>query len=57
MEKKPAIRFERYNEDWEQRKLGELFQEYSEKNHEELPALMIVQGEGTIRREWILVMP
>ena len=51
MEKKPAIRFERYNEDWEQRKLGELFQEYSEKNHEELPALMIVQGEGTIRRE------
>lgn len=51
MKKKPAIRFEGYTADWEQRKLGELFQEYSEKNHEELPALMIVQGEGTIRRE------
>lgn len=51
MEKKPAIRFEGYTADWEQRKLGDLFQEYSEKNHEELPALMIVQGEGTIRRE------
>lgn len=37
--------------DWEQRKLGDVFEEYSEKNHEELPALMIIQGGGTIRRE------
>ena len=36
---------------WEQRKLGEVFVEYSEKNHEELPALMIIQGGGTIRRD------
>ena len=36
---------------WEQRKLGEIFEEYSEKDHEELPALMIIQGYGTIRRD------
>ena len=31
--------------------MGDIFEEYSEKNHEELPALMIIQGGGTIRRE------
>ena len=36
---------------WEQRKLGEVFQEYSEKNHPELPALTIIQGGGTVLRE------
>ena len=36
---------------WEQRKLGDVFKEYSEKHHEELPALTIVQGGGTIFRE------
>lgn len=36
---------------WEQRKLGDVFVEYSEKNHEELPALTIIQGGGTIRRD------
>ena len=36
---------------WEQRKLGEVFEEYSEKNHEELPPLTIIQGGGTILRE------
>ena len=36
---------------WEQRKLGEVFQEYSEKNHPELPTLTIVQGGGTVLRE------
>lgn len=49
--KKPAIRFAGFTEDWEQRKLGEIFEEYSEKKHEELPALMIIQGSGTIRRD------
>ena len=29
----------------------EVFEEYSEKNHEELPALTIIQGGGTILRE------
>ena len=36
---------------WEQRELGEVFEEYSEKNHEELPPLTIIQGKGTILRE------
>ena len=37
--------------DWEQRKLGDVFKEYSEKHHEELPALTIIQGGGTILRK------
>ena len=36
---------------WEQRKLGDVFIEYSEKNHIDLPPLMIIQGGGTIRRD------
>ena len=47
----PEIRFKGFTDAWEQRKLGEIFEEYSEKNHEELPALMIIQGCGTIRRD------
>ena len=48
---KPQIRFSGFNDTWEQRKLGDVFEEYSEKNHEELPALMIIQGKGTCRRQ------
>ena len=48
---KPNIRFKGYTEDWKQRKLGDVFKEYSEKNHAEQPALTIMQGEGTIKRE------
>lgn len=47
----PEIRFAGFSEPWEERELGDIFKEYSEKNHEELPALMIVQGGGTIRRD------
>ena len=47
----PKIRFPGFTEPWEHRKLGDVFVEYSEKNHEELPALMIIQGGGTIRRD------
>lgn len=36
---------------WEQRKLGDVFKEYSEKNHTELPTLTIIQGGGTVKRE------
>ena len=50
-EKNPEIRFEGFTDAWEQRKLGDVFKEYSEKHHEELPALTIVQGGGTIFRE------
>ena len=50
-EKKPRRRFKGFTDDWEQRKLGDIFIEYSEKNHTELPPLTIVQGKGTIRRD------
>lgn len=45
------IRFAGFAGDWEQRKLGEVFKEYSEKNHPELPALTVIQGGGTVKRE------
>ena len=47
----PEIRFVGFTDDWEQRKLGDIFKEYSEKKHSELPALTIIQGKGTIKRE------
>ncbi len=47
----PEIRFSGFTDAWEQRKLGEVFEEYSEKKHEELPPLTIIQGGGTILRE------
>ena len=50
-ETSPRVRFPDFTAPWEQRKLGDVFQEYSEKNHEELPALTIIQGKGTILRE------
>lgn len=46
----PAIRFAGFTEPWEQRKLEDIFKEYSEKNHAELPPLTIIQGQGTILR-------
>jgi len=49
--KVPEIRFKGFTDDWEQRKLGEVFKEYSEKNHTELPVLTIIQGVGTVKRE------
>ena len=48
---KPTIRFRGFDDEWEQRKLGDVFKEYSEKNHTELPALTIIQGGGTVKRE------
>ena len=47
----PELRFPGFTEAWEQRKLGNVFKEYSEKNHTELPALTIIQGSGTVKRE------
>ena len=47
----PAIRFAGFTDAWEQRKLGDIFEEYTEKGHAELPALTIIQGGGTIRRD------
>ena len=36
---------------WEQRKMGEIFEEYSEKNRADLPPLTIIQGGGTVYRD------
>ena len=47
----PQVRFKGFTDAWEQREFGEVFVEYSEKNHEELPPLTIIQGKGTILRE------
>lgn len=47
----PAIRFAGFTDAWEQRKFGNVFEEYSEKGHPELSALTIIQGSGTIRRD------
>ena len=47
----PKIRFKEFTDAWEQRKLGDVFKEYSEKNHTELPPLTIIQGGGTVKRE------
>ena len=47
----PEIRFSGFTDPWEQRKLGHVFVEYSEKGHPELPALTIIQGGGTVRRD------
>ena len=49
--KAPEIRFPGFTDDWEQRKLGDVFKEYSDKGHPELPALTIVQGGGTVFRD------
>lgn len=49
--KTPQVRFKGFTDTWEQRKLGDIFDEYSEKGHPELPALTIIQGGGTIRRD------
>ncbi len=47
----PEIRFADFEKDWKEQQFGEVFAEYCEKNHEELPPLTIVQGGGTILRE------
>ena len=47
----PRLRFLGFTEPWEQRKFGDIFKEYSEKGHIELPALTIIQGGGTVKRE------
>lgn len=51
MKKVPAVRFKGFTGDWEQRKLGAIFEEYSDKGHPNLSALTIIQGGGTIRRD------
>lgn len=49
-EKVPKVRFPGFTSPWEQRKFGDVFEEYSDKGYPNLPALTIIQGGGTIRR-------
>ena len=46
--KVPKLRFPRFTEDWEQRKLGEIIQERNEQQVEssEYPLMSFVQGIG-----------
>ena len=46
----PKLRLPGFADPWERRELGELFTERSEKGRDDLPALTIIQGGGTIRR-------
>ena len=47
----PEIRFPGFTGPWGQRRLGDVFKEYSDKGHPELPALTILQGGGTVLRD------
>ena len=47
----PEVRFQGFTGAWERKRLDEVFFEHTEKGNPELPALTIVQGGGTIKRE------
>lgn len=47
----PEIRFPGFSEPWERRRFKDIFIEYSEKGHANLPVLTIIQGFGTVRRD------
>ena len=47
----PEIRFGEFEGEWELKKFGDVFEEYTEKNHADLPPLTIIQGKGTILRD------
>ena len=38
----PAVRFNGFTDPWEQRRFGDVFEEYSEKNRAVLPPLTIL---------------
>ena len=47
----PEVRFPGFTGAWERKRLDDVFSEHTEKGHPELPALTIVQGGGTIKRD------
>lgn len=49
-EKVPEIRFPEFTDDWEQRKLGELFKERSERANGDEELLSVTIGNGVIRQ-------
>lgn len=50
-EQNPRIRFPNHTSSWDQRRLGDVFEERSQKQHPELPVLTIIQGSGTVTRD------
>jgi len=49
--RKPAIRFKKFTDAWEQRKALELFMSTTDKGHSELPVLSATQNRGMIKRD------
>ena len=49
----PEIRFAGFTDPWEQRKLGELFEEHSEEIEMTACCLRIIQGGGTVHRDQV----
>ncbi|WP_369384385.1 restriction endonuclease subunit S, partial [Ligilactobacillus hayakitensis] len=49
-EKNPEIRFSEFNNDWEQRKFGDIFKSISDKGHPHLPVISATQDAGMVLR-------
>ena len=50
---KPALRFEGFEDEWEQQKASEIFYSVSDKNHVDLPVLSASQEHGMVQRDEI----
>lgn len=48
--KTPKLRFSGYTDDWEQRKLGEILKERTERAHGDEELLSVTIGNGVIRQ-------
>jgi len=51
MKRTPNIRFKGFDGEWEEKKAGDIFESFVEKNHPELPVLSATQDKGMITRE------
>ena len=52
-QKKPALRFAGFEDEWEQQKASEIFYSVSDKNHVDLPVLSASQEYGMVKRDEI----
>ena len=48
----PKLRFPEFEGEWEIKSMKDIFTEIIEKNHPELPVLSILQGSGTVLRDF-----
>lgn len=51
LEERPELRFQGFNENWKHEKIGELFDERSEKGYETLDLLSVTINNGVIKRK------